>query len=91
MQAVYSEALTVIFKGEDTHGYVFSLPWFPIIFFKDIFPSFQPSFVANFLISKYLLRLFSFIFHLYPEMNASIVSEYFMFYWVFRHFHILHI
>ena len=26
-----------------------------------------------------------------PEMNASIVSEYFMSYWAFRYFHILHI
>ena len=33
----------------------------------------------------------SFLSHLRPEMNASIVSEYFMSYWAYRHFHILHI
>ena len=31
------------------------------------------------------------VFHLCPEMNANIFSEYFMSYWAFRHFHILHI
>ena len=29
--------------------------------------------------------------HLYPEMNASIVSENFVSYWAFTHYHILHI
>ena len=29
--------------------------------------------------------------HLCPEMNSSIVSKYFMSYWAFRQFHILHI
>ena len=29
--------------------------------------------------------------HVYAEMNANIVSEYFMSDWAFRHFHILHV
>ena len=28
--------------------------------------------------------------HICPEMNTSIISEYFMSYWAFRHFHILY-
>ena len=40
---------------------------------------------------KTLEAAFNQIGHLCPEMNASIVSEYFMSYWAFRYFHILHI